>query len=235
MTGRRKPPPSRKISRPLEPGAQVRLTRLPARCILVNTADKLMKTVLALIGAATLTTGSVFAGPDVIIKKRAQEIRDQNNVRQGVAPPAQPARPATTPAPTAATAASPTPIQQSIARLRADLTAIKANSQVSAEQKQQIAKDLIGVAQGAKKPSAPTAANLADSLAAAFAEKPLADKDCSRLLSDLAAVLNPANIQAAQMQAIYADIQAIFQANGMARKDAMKIVDQVKAVGAETK
>ncbi len=189
-----------------------------------------MKTVLALIGAATLVAGSVFAGPDVIIKKRAQEIRDQNNVRQGVAPPSQPARPATAPAATAA----PTPVQQSIARLRADLVAIKANVQVTADQKQQITRDLIAVAQGANKPSPPTAGNLAGSLAAAFAEKPLADKDCRRLLSDLAAVLNPANIQPAQMQAIYADIQAIFQANGMARKDAVRIVDQVKAVAADT-
>ena len=57
---------------------------------------------------------------------------------------------------------------------------------------------------------------------------------CSRLLSDLAAVLNPAKIQASQMQAIYADIQAIFQANGMARNNAVKLVDQIKAVGAET-
>ena len=48
-------------------------------------------------------------------------------------------------------------------------------------------------------------------------------------------MLNPANIQPAQMQAIYADIQAIFQANGTARKDAEKIVDQVKAIGAETR
>ena len=92
----------------------------------------------------------------------------------------------------------------------------------------------MAAAQGVNKPSQSTAASLANSLAAAFAEKPLADKYCSRLLSDLAAVLNPARIQAAQMQAIYADIQAIFQANGMASKDAMKIVDQVKAVGAET-
>lgn len=225
MTG-----PARGCSRPPETRTRVRLTRPPAGCSLVNAAHKLMKTVLALIGAATLVAGSVFAGPDVIIKKRAQEIRDQNNVRQGVAPPGQPARPATTPA----TAASPTPIQQSIAKLRADLAAVKANSQVTAAQKQQITKDLMAVAQGANKPSPATAANLADSLSAAFAGKPLADKDCSRLLSDLAAVLNPANIQAAQMQAIYADIQAIFQANGMARKDAAKIVDQVKAVAAET-
>jgi uncharacterized phage infection (PIP) family protein YhgE len=195
-----------------------------------------MKRAFATIGAAMWVAGSLFAGPDVIIKQRAQEIRDQNNVRQGVtspsqaAQPAQPTRSATTPA----TAAAPTPIQQSIAKLRADLTAIKAGAQVTAEQKQQITKDMIAVAQGANRPSQPTAANLSGGLSAAFAEKPLADKDCSRLLSDLAAVLNPANIQSAQMQAIYADIQAIFQANGMARKDAVKIVDQVKAVAAET-
>jgi hypothetical protein len=189
-----------------------------------------MKTLLSLIGASALAAGSLFAQSDVIILKRAREIRNQNNVQQGVAAPTQPARPATAPA----TSASPTPIQQSIAKLRADLTAIKANAPATAEQKQQTMRDLMAVAQGANKPSQPAAANLANSLAGAFAEKPLPDKDCSRLLSDLAAVLNPARIQPAQMQAIYADIQAIFQANGMARKDAVKIVDQVKAVGAET-
>ena len=191
-----------------------------------------MKRALALIGAATLVAGNLFADP-IIVKQRALELRNQNNVRQGVTPPSQPAQPAQ-PAPTPGTSASPTPIQQSIAKLRADLTAIKANSPVTAEQKQQIAKDLVAVAQGASKPSQSTAADLAGSLAGAFAEKPLADKDCSRLLSNLAAVLNPAKIQSSQMQAIHADIQAIFQANGMARKDAVKIVDQVKAVGTET-
>ena len=184
-----------------------------------------------LLGVVMLLAASAFGQADVIIKKRAQEIRDQNNVRQGVTPPSQPAQPATTPA----TSASATPIQQSVAKLRTDLIAIKANAKVTAEQKQQITKDLIAVAHGASKPSQPTAASLADGLSTAFAEKPLADKDCSRLLSNLAAVLNPAKIQPAQMQAIYADIQAIFQANGMARKDAVKIVEQVKAVGTETK
>jgi hypothetical protein len=55
------------------------------------------------------------------------------------------------------------------------------------------------------------------------------------LLTDLAAVLNPANIQPTQMQAIFGDIQAIFQVNGIARKDAVKITDAVKAVAAETR
>jgi hypothetical protein len=189
-----------------------------------------MKTVLALLAVVGLLADTVFAQSDVIIKKRAQEVRNQNNVRQGVVPPSQPARPATTPA----TSTSPTPIQQSMAKLRTDLTAIKVNSPVTAEQKQQITKDLIAAAQGGSKPSPATAGGLATSLTATFAEKPLGDKECSRLLSDLAAVLNPAKIQPTQMQAIYGDIQAIFQANGMARNEAVKIVDQVKAIAAET-
>jgi len=189
-----------------------------------------MKLSFTLLGAATLLAGSAWAQSDVIIKKRAQEIRDQNNVRQGVTPPSRSAPPATAPA----TSASPSPVQQSVAKLRADLTAIKAGSPVAAEQKQQMSKDLIAVAHGASKPSPSTAAGLTEGLSAALAEKPLAEKDCSRLLSDLAAVLNPARIQPSQMQAIYADIQAIFQANGTARKDAVKIVDQVKAIASET-
>jgi hypothetical protein len=189
-----------------------------------------MRRAFALIGATTLVASSMFAGPDSIILKRAREMKDQNNVRQGVASPSQPAQPTPTPA----TSAAPTPIQQSIAKLRADLNGIKANTPATASQKEQLTKDLMAVAQGGSKPSQATAADLASGLAAAFAQKPLADKECSRLLSDLAAVLNPAKIQATQMQAIHNDIQAIFQNNGMPRKDAVKILDQVKAVGVET-
>ena len=61
-----------------------------------------MRTAFALLGAATLLAFGARAQSDVIIKKRAQEIRDQNNIRQGVAPPSQPRQPvrpaATTPA-----------------------------------------------------------------------------------------------------------------------------------------
>ena len=192
-----------------------------------------MKTVLALLGAVILLAVNVFAQADIIIKQRAKEIRDQNNVRQGINPATQPAQPSQPGTPTAST--TPTPLlKQNLAKLQADLAAIQANSSVTAAQKQQLTKDVLACAQGASKPSVGTISPLADSLAAAFAQKPLSDTDRGRLVSRLAAVLNPANIQSAQMQAIYADIQAIFQVNGMARKDAVKIVDQVKAVAAET-
>jgi hypothetical protein len=190
-----------------------------------------MKTTCAVISAATLLAAAALAQSDVIIKQHAKEIRDQNNVRQGVAPPSTPAQPA---APSTTTA-SPTPVQQSLGKVRADLTAIQPNSQVTAQQKQQLAKDLLATAQGANKPSSATVTALAEELSAALAQKPLPEKDRNRLLTDLAAVLNPGNIQPAQMQAIYGDIQAIFQVNGMARKDALKITDAVKAVAAETR
>jgi hypothetical protein len=193
-----------------------------------------MKTVLSLIGAAILAAGSVFAGPDVIIKQRAKEIRDQNNVRQGVTPPGQAAPPSQPSAPSASSAPSPL-LQQSLAKVRADLAASKPNSPVTPQQKLQLKSDLLASAQGASKPSQLTISALADSLSAAFTQSAFPDKDRDRLVSRLAAVLNPANIQSAQMEAIYADVQAIFQANGLTRKDAVKIVDQVKAVGAETR
>jgi hypothetical protein len=193
-----------------------------------------MKTVLSLVGAATLVAGSVFAGPDVIIKQRAKEIRDQNNVRQGVTSPGQAASPSQPSAPSASSAPSPV-LQQSLAKVRADLAALKPNSPVTPQQKLQLKNDLLASAQGAGKPSSATISVLADSLSAAFTQSAFPDKDRDRLVSRLAAVLNPANIQSAQMDAIYADVQAIFQANGLTRKDAVKIVDQVKAVGAETR
>ena len=189
-----------------------------------------MKTLLALLGATVLVAGSVFAQADVIIKKRALEIRNQNNVQQGVAAPNQPAQPGQT-----AASSAPSPLlQQNLAKVRADLTAFKPNSPVTPQHKLQLKNDLLASALGAGKPSPATISVLADSLSAAFTQTAVPDKDRDRLVSRLAAVLNPGRIQPTQMQAIYDDIQAIFQANGMARKDAVKIVDQVKVIGAET-
>jgi hypothetical protein len=190
-----------------------------------------MKT-LALAAATVLVAGSAFSqSAQVIIKQRAQEIRDQNNVRQGVA---SPSRPAQTAQPAAAPVASPgaTAVQTAQAKLRADLSAIKAGSTVTAEQKQQVARDILAVAQGTK-PSQQAAAVLAENLCAAYARKPLAEKDRDRFLSDLAAVLNPGNIQKTQMDAIYRDIQAIFQVNDDTRGDAVKIADAAKSAGAD--
>jgi|ERR1051325_1755067 hypothetical protein len=192
-----------------------------------------MKLSFALIGTALLAAGNLVAGPDVIIKQRAKELSNQNNVRQGVAPPTQPTQPA------ASQTASAPPAnpqqQQALTRLKADLAAIKANSQITSEQKQKIANDLIAATIGAAKPSTASAAILAEDLAAAFAEKPLSSASRDRLVLELDAVLNPSKYPQAKMDAIFTDIQAIFQENGAARKNSVKISEEVKVLAAEVK
>jgi hypothetical protein len=186
-----------------------------------------MRTSLALLGAAVLLAGSALAGPEVIVREHAKELSNQNNVRQGVAPPTQPANPATATPATAAPRPSP-----AITKLQTDLAAIKADCPATAEQKQKIAQDLVLAAQAAK-PSAATAEKLSADLAAAFAEKPLPAASRVRLAQELDAVLNPGKYPQAKLEGIYADVQAIFQANGLKRNTAVAIAEDVKALSAD--
>lgn len=186
-----------------------------------------MKTSLALLGAAALAAGSVLAGPEVSVREHAKELSNQNNVRQGVAPPTQP-----TSAATATPAAAPPRLSPAIAKLQTDLATIKADSLVTAEQKQKIAEDLTQAAQGAK-PSPAVSDKLAANLAAACAEKPLSPTSRARLAQELDAVLNPGKYPQAKLDGIYADVQAVFQENGMKRNAAVAIADDVKALSAD--
>jgi len=187
-----------------------------------------MKTALALTATMALLALSAGAGPESIIKQRAKELRDQNNVEQGVASPSQPNQPP------AATPGKPqTPLQRCIARLQADLSAIQPHTPPSPQQNAQFTQDLIATAQ-ATKPSQQAAAKLAADVSAALAENPMAATERNRLLSDINAALNPANIQTEQMKAILADAQAIFQVTGLKRSAAVTISDDLKAVAAET-
>ena len=173
----------------------------------------------------------VLAGPETIIRERAKELSNQNNVRQGVASPAQPvqsAQPASTPGVSAASAWQ----AAGAGRLPADLAAIKLNTPVPVTQNQLITQDIMAIA-GVTKVSSTTAAKLAHSLSETLASKSLAPAERSRLVQDLNAVLGNPNLPSAQMQAVLADIQAIFQANGLTRNAAVEVVNNVKAVTAE--
>jgi hypothetical protein len=180
-----------------------------------------MKTVYALSGAVLLLAGISALGQDVQIKQRAKELRDQNNVRQGVAPVTQGA---------AATAAPSLPAP--LVQFHTGLAGIKAGAQVDAEQKNQLGQKLLAAAQGAK-PSVDAVNKLVADLAAAFAEKPLPASSRGRLMVELDAVLNPAKYPQAKADAIFRDIQAMFQENGLARNQAVVIAEDVKAISRE--
>jgi hypothetical protein len=175
------------------------------------------------------------------IKRRAKELSNQNNVRQGVPPPSQPpaspaAKPATSPAPTAARPAAATPAatqQQSVARLTADFAAIKPGTAVSPEQKQQLLKNMALAVRGSTKPFLPTVTKFVNSLADALAEKSLGNAEQGRLAQNVEAVLNSERLPAAQFDAIIADVQAILQVSGAKRNLAVSAAHDLKAVGAE--
>jgi len=183
---------------------------------------------VTLITLALLLAGSALAGPETIIRERAKELANQNNVSQGVAAPV-----ASTAASAPAAGAPLTPRQQAVARLQSDLAAIKAGSTVAPAQLQQLARDLMADALSAGKPSPELVSKLAADLSGTLSQCALSATDRTRLLSDIDAALNPANIQTAQMTAIIADVQAILQANTVGRKDAVTVASDVKAVAAD--
>ena len=164
-----------------------------------------MKIPLVLVAIATLLTQIVLADSSSIIKQRAKELVNENNVRQGVAPPTQ--------APSAPNTAAPAPPPQSpnVARLNADLAALKADVPATAEQKQKLAQDLLAVAETGTKPTADSANAMAETLAAAFNQKPLSSEHRGRLVTEIDAVLNPSKYPQAKMEGIFADVLETIQ------------------------
>ncbi|HYG34352.1 MAG TPA: hypothetical protein VEC99_06185, partial [Clostridia bacterium] len=84
-----------------------------------------MKSTLTTVGLTALLIVTSYAGPDVIIRERAKQLRDQNNARQGVPPAARPAQPAVAPAAPPAPTVSP-----SLLQFQTELTAIKLSTPV---------------------------------------------------------------------------------------------------------
>ncbi len=188
-----------------------------------------MKAFLAAL-CVTLLAGSALGGSDTIIRERAKELRNQNNVRQGVAPPT--AAPAANPSAPAVNA--PPPQSPALLKLKADIAAITANAQVSTVQKDKIVQDLLAVAQGAK-PAPATASRFAENISAAQSEKPLSATSLTRFIQEIDAILNPAKYPQAKPDGIFADVQAIFQENGLKRAKAVDISNDVKALAGEVK
>jgi hypothetical protein len=189
-----------------------------------------MRITLAALGTVVMVSGFAYADPAVIIRERAKELSNQNNARQGVAPPtqpAQPAQPAVVPAPPPAPTLAP-----ALLRFNTDIAAIKADAQVTPEQQQKLAQELLASAQGAK-PSLASVTKLANDVSAAFAEKPLSSTSRARFVQELDAVLNPGKYPQAKVDGILKDIQSTFEQNGLARMKAMAIADDVKAISAE--
>lgn len=178
---------------------------------------------------------SVFAGPESIIKQRAKDLRDQNNARQGV----QPAQPQPAPAVRTPALAQPqvmapaTPQQAASARLQSDMNAIKSGRPVTQDQKDNLARSMVGAVNGPNKLSLTTADKAANSLAAALNEKLLTNALRNRVLQNVQGLLTGHNMGAEQTQATIADVQKSLEGAGVSSAAAASVASDLKLVAAE--
>lgn len=194
-----------------------------------------MKQTLLLFGllAVSVVTAAAQGAAGVIVKQRAKDLVNQNNVRQGVPTPAQPTKPAPPPAPGQTAPPAATLKQQNIARLQADLAAVVGKGQVSAEWKQRFSKDLLAGSQGLSKPSGATVARAVDNLCGVLAGNTLESSEQARLAQDLNAICDCGSIGATRVEAILSDVQAILQVGGIKRSEAVSVVADLRAIASE--
>lgn len=194
-----------------------------------------MKHRLVSVVGLFLSVGLLHAGSESIIKQKAKDLRDQNNARQGAAPPprtpAQP--PATVPQPTVP-AAPLTAQQQALGRLQKDLTALRPGSEITPVQKQQLARSLAGVAQGLK-PKPELTTRLADDLAAALGSKLLANPTRTKLLQNLSTALNAGRFAPAQVNQAVADTLNLLKGAGVDQEVASRVATSVRAMAEDLK
>lgn len=185
---------------------------------------------LALLGAF-LTEQSFGQGAQAdMVKRRAKETVNQNNVRQGVPPPQAAPRPAP-PAQPGATAPVVTQAQ-SIAKLTSDVAGFKTSTTATAEQKQQFTIDLAQSARG-RKPSLGTVKTFVDSLTAALTTATLSPEHQSRLAQDIEGVFNANCLSSLQFDKTIEDMQAVLEVGTVKRTTAISVAADLKAVGAE--
>lgn len=167
-----------------------------------------------------------------MIKRRAKDVVNQNNVRQGVPSPAQtqprpvmvaPAKAGTNSVPTAA---------QSVIKLKTDLAGFKPDTGATAEQKQQFIVDLAHAAR-AGKPSLAPVKKFADSLTAALVGTSLTPEQQNRLAQNLDGVFNAKAFPAKQFDQIIEDVQAILEVGSVKRTTALSVAADLKAIGTE--
>ena len=193
-----------------------------------------MKRIFTLTILAALAANQSFgqgAQADMI-KRRAKETVNQNNVRQGVPPPAPTAPRPVAPTAQPGTTAPAVTQAQSIAKLTAELAGFKTGTAATDAQKQQFT---IALAQSARgnKPSLGTVKKFVDSLTGALTTAMLTTENHSRLAQDIEAVFNGKSLTSMQFDKTIDDTQAILEVGSVKRSTAIAVAADLKAVGSE--
>jgi hypothetical protein len=117
--------------------------------------------------------------------------------------------------------------------LQNDLLGIKADSQVTPEQKDALAYSLMAMADGATKPDQTTVDKLASDLSEAMADGTMSNRERVMLANDVASVMNSANIPQSEVDQAVVAAQNILAASGISKNDVQMIVKDLKVIAAE--
>lgn len=190
---------------------------------------------LFILACSSALAATTFAGdPMTIARQRAKDVSSQATARENQAinantatPQPQPAAPQyTTPQPNPALAAT----QLNISNIAKDLEALQADPL----KKQPLINDL-GVAAQGTSPSKASVSKLTDDLASVLGGKNLSKEQRTKLAQYLRAFFNSSHVAPAQQRTILDDLQKLFQSAGVSVDDATKVVNDFKAIAAETK
>ncbi len=190
-----------------------------------------MKHLIILVAALTTLTASAQLGVDAIAKQRARDVSNQN-ANRGMEPPGAPAAAAHAANP--AVSSTPlTPAQQAYATFQTQLFGVTTN--VTADQKSAIAREMSNVAQGTK-PSQGTLTKLSDHLTTALVESTkLTTQKKTRLAQDVGVLLNNASAAQTQKDALIQDVQSILESGGASTDNAAAVAADLKSVTEEIK
>lgn len=170
------------------------------------------------------------------VKRRARDLSNQNNVRQGVPPPVQvPPRAAQPVVSRTVVATNSATLQaRNVAKIQKDLAAMKTSSVASDGQKQQLVIDITGCARGTK-PGLTSVKAFVDSLAGVLPDGTVTPEHQSRLAQNIEAVTNSKEFSPVQYDAILADVKATLEVAGIKRKAAEVPVKNLKGIGDEVR
>src|SRR5579859_7535890 len=189
-----------------------------------------MKRILAGGLMLGLMVANASASNEYLVKKKAMDIRDQNNAAQGITPatPAKPAAGAATSVPSGISNAQ----QQAMDKVQADLTEIKAGSTVTEDQKKKLLTDISNLSRGSVKPTKAVLTKLLDDLSAVLSDKATAAKDNiqSQFAKNINIVVNSENLTAAQTQVSVTAMQTALKNSGVADQQQATISTDLKAI-----
>ncbi|WP_165070699.1 hypothetical protein [Paludisphaera rhizosphaerae] len=124
-------------------------------------------------------------------------------------------------------------LQQDVAKLVQDLSAIHQGSNVTPAEIKAVGTDLSAIAKVATKPDPKTVATLKTDVAAAASDGVITPAEAVKLEKDVSAVLVSANIPKSLAQQTAADVKTLVIASGVTKQQVKVILGDVQAILAD--